>query len=170
MLIKPLSTSQPVCLLIYSTRETSTVSCITHFKSHSFYLLKPQPIIVSVGLVVSRDKASCWKTHTCVHSCSGAAWSQRWRHHFGSVVLTLLNKARLISITPASSAWGCVCESDLHTRCLTPSLSQRVAKRDTPPPPQPHKPPPSLSNGWWASRGLWGVLTFNWAPISTVVK
>lgn len=31
--------------------------------------------------------------------CHGQVWSQRWRHDLGSIILTLLNKAHLISIT-----------------------------------------------------------------------
>lgn len=105
-----------------------------------------------------------WKLYTPLHmrSTAFARGANSDVTILDFIALTLLNKAHLISITPAGSVWVCVCECNPHTRCLTPSLSRWVAKWDI--------LSRCLSKGWWACRGLRGVVTFNWAVMSAVVK
>jgi len=99
-----------------------------------------------------------------MHPTTLALWqrqvqSQQWCHDLGFIMLTLLNKAHLISITlPAQCEFvseRVIHTHNPHTRCLALSLSGRVAQWDI--------LSPCLYDGRWAVLDLWGVVTWNWA-------
>lgn len=110
--------------------------CGTNSQTSDAFLMLPfYRCMWTVRICCARIKETALKSAhstlvrwTALALCHGQVWSQRWRHDLGSIILTLLNKAHLISITRRLNVRLCLREwsTDTLSDCIIVSMSSQV--------------------------------------------